>query len=70
MAVDDAGRQRQAIGLHGLLGSTELAADRGDLAAGHPEVAAHGRAAGPVVDLGILDDQIEHFGSLRISAMV
>jgi hypothetical protein len=64
VAVDDAGRQGQAASRHRLLGRAELATDLGDLPAGHPEVAAHGRAAGPVVDFGILDDQVKHFGSL------
>ena len=57
------GRQRQAVGLHRLVGCAELAADGGDLPGGHPEVAVHGRAASPVVDFGVLDDQVEHFGS-------
>ena len=47
VAVDDAGHQRQAVGLHRLLRCAEPAADVGDPAAGHAEVAAHGRAPEP-----------------------
>ena len=70
VAVDDAGRQRQPVGLHRLLGRAELAANRGDLAAGDAEVAAHRRVAGAVEDLRILDDQVEHPASSGFAAMV
>ena len=68
VAVDDAGRQGQAIGLHGLLRGSELGAamwsNRGDSARRHAEVAAYGRRARAVEDFRVLDHQIEHLGFL------
>ncbi len=74
VAVDDAGRQREPVGLHRFLGRAQgatalMLADRLDLAIGDAEVATHGRIAGAVVNFRILDDQVEHLGS-SVAAMV
>ena len=60
MAIDDARRQGESVGLHGLAGGTKIRADGGNPAVLHAEVAVDRPGARTVVDFRILDDQIEH----------
>ena len=50
VAVDDAGRQREAVAGDGLAGSAEIVADGGDDAIAHGDIGADGRRPGAVDD--------------------
>ena len=65
VAVDDAGRERQPVGLHGLAGGPEIRPDRGDFPVPDAEVAVDRLGPRAVVDFRILDDQVEHVCFLR-----
>ena len=64
VAVDDAGREREAARIERFLRSAELTADRSDLACRHAEVAPHRRGAGAIEYFRVLDHEIEHLGFL------
>ena len=60
--VHDAGRQREAAGVHALAGGAEVAADRGDAPTGDGHATRPWWTAETVDDDGIVDHEIVHRG--------
>ena len=65
MAVDDAGREGEAVGLHGLFRRAEVGPDLDDLSLADGEVAPHRLGARAVEYLRVLDDKVKHLGFLH-----